>query len=244
MPGRKKKYATINNPNSEAVVSKNFRFADYEQAMERLRHIKETFVNSRKYVDQQGEANIVIWIKGFEVDKDEEKRGYSGNFAKISCERLEDGKFTLIAEKLLTPLENHPQKRRPKKQHPNWGHPVLRSVKKKRIYKTIEDARSEIEVLHTEFPETTIPLTNKLYLMIYDRSTKPPVQKYTLEIHIADEGGYYLTCVPNSFERKELPGVAGKKKEAPVVEGEPTPEEPKAPVGKFTSMVEMRKKKK
>src|SRR5690606_40674454 len=55
------------------------------------------------------------------------------------------------------PLHKHPQRQRPKYTHRDWNHPIMRSVKAGRLYDSYEEVLGELETLHVEFPDVTIP---------------------------------------------------------------------------------------
>lgn len=229
---RQKKVATVRNPTIEAVINGLFRLKDEKQAMERLASLKEYFILSKQQPEDTDRATF-LWIKGYAVTPEEEEKGYLGNFCQFYIAPLEDGHWTILAQKVESDLHYHPQKKRKKQKHPNWGHPVLRSVLKGRVYHTVEAAREELELLHTEYPDVTIPVPNKLFVIIYSKQTKPPVKKYILEIKVAEGGGYIIEHQENTYEgKKELPHLKNAEEEA------------KEPQGYFSSMVALKKKPK
>lgn len=240
-------YATTRHPTIAAVIAGNYRYADIDQAKRQLAILRDHFVLSRHQTEEAGEHGIILWIKGYLITPEEKKDGYTGNYAVIFPVLRPNGKYTLIASKVESELKFHPQRQRPTHKHPNWGHPILRSVKKKRIHDTVEAAQEELARLHEEFPEVTIPLTNKLYLIVYSRQDNPPAQKYVLEVKVGEKGGFYIDATKNEFQGKadiavmpeEQAAMDGRDKKAPVAsdEGKPAP-------GKFASMVELRRKKK
>lgn len=238
MQSSKKRIATAKHPTIEAVLNGMFRFEKAEQAIQRMSAIREFFVISKEQPEH--EAAIRLWIKGFSLTEDEEKEGYIGNFAIIRPRKVGDGKYTLYAEKDTIPLKLHPQKLRPKRKHPDWGHPILRSIRKKTPFASVEEAQALLLKLHEEYPDVSIPVTGKLYIIIYTRTTRPPVQKFVLEIMVADKGGFYIECRENTFEstQKAIAATeAGVAKPAdPAFSGE-------AP-GYFASMVELKRSKK
>lgn len=227
------RYATTRSPMIEAVIGEHFKLKDEPMAVARMETIRNEFITSKQQIENPEYPSIVLWIKGYAVSDDEKKQGYIGNYAVITYKKTDDGKVTLYANKVDSELSYHPQKKRSQTRHPNWGHPILRSIQKGRIYESIDDARGELEQLHEEYPETSIPLTNKLYLMIYSRKgkEKPKVTKFVLEIEIVGEGeGYRITFNENNYEAQR-----------PVVKKEEGPKEP--PKGYFTAMVDLKRKK-
>lgn len=231
-----RRYATVLHPTIGAVLAGTYRFATEEQARQQLQIFREHFVLSKHQGEGEHENNILLWIKGYSLTPAEKENGWTGNYSAVGIVKRSDGKFTLEAKKVESDLKFHPQRQRPKHKHPNWGHPVLRSVKKKRIYATVEAAQTELQLLHEEYPEVTIPLTNKLYLIIYSRQQTPPAQKFVLEVKVDDEGGFYIDSYPNDYK--------GDRKEAVVEEGAPEGEKAGQDAGYFTSMVALKRSRK
>lgn len=232
-----RRYATIMHPTIGAVLAGTYRFANEEQAKQQLQIFRDHFVLSRHQNEESGENGIILWIKGYDVTNDEKKGGYTGNYALVGLKKLADGKHTLVATKLESELKYHPQRQRPKHKHPNWGHPILRSVKKQRIYPTVEAAQKELQMLHEEYPQVTIPLTNKLYLIIYSRQQNPPAQKFVLEIKVGDDGGFFIDAYENDYK-------APKEGAAPVANNETKSQGEEPPGGYFTSMVALKRSRK
>ncbi len=234
-----KAVATVNNPTIEAIVNEFFRLASKEQAIERLETIKEYFIVSKDQEEDQSDPSVRLWIKGYAVTPGQEEKGGLGNFALVKCRQTPRGKWMLYAIREEVEVNKHPQKRRPKQRHPNFGHPLLRMVKKKTVFASVEEARALFQRLHEEFPAISIPCTNKMYIMVYSRQHEGnPVQKYVLHIKVADKGGFIIEVEENTYD--------GAKKK-PVVEMKSAPgtlpkDQPKAAVGKFSSMVQLKKK--
>lgn len=232
-----KRLATEKHPTIEAVINGLFKFEKKEHALSRLNAIKEHFVVSAKLPKEEDENIIKLWIRGFQIDADEEKEGFLGNYALIKIKEV-DKKFSLIAEKQRIALKYHPQRRRPKRKHPDWGHPCMRVIKKGTVFETIEEAQKVLAQLHEEHPLVSIPAVNKLYVILYSKAYNPPIKKFVLEIKTAREGGFFIESKENNYVKKE-PVVNTRSAEKPT---ENTGE--KQDKGYFTSMVELRKSKK
>jgi hypothetical protein len=235
----KKRLATVQDPTLEAIVEGMFRFASESQAVSLMQRLSEQFQIAK---DQDpvklGECpSLTLWIRDYSVSKDEEAKGYKGNFARISVKKVAADKMTLVAEKVSLPINKHPASERPKRRHPNNGHPVIRAAQRNKVYPNIEQLRTELLKLHEEFPETSIPGRDKLHLLIYSRQVKPPIQKVTLKIVPVPEKGYKFELSENiKKEPTPIPKVAqaeaADKPAAPMVDG------------KFTSLVALQRKKK
>lgn len=177
---------------------------------------------------------VIIWLRGYALTPEEEREGFLGNYALVTVKAVQEEKekFTLIATKLAADLKHHPQTKRPKQQHPDWGHPILRGVKRKKLYLDVEHAQAELQALHEEYPDVTIPCTHKLYIIIYDKKLNkvPPVQKWVLTVQPQQDGGYYIVAEENNYQAAPaLPGQQAR--------------EAQEPVGFFTAKIAMKGKK-
>lgn len=228
MTSKKLRYATTHSPEIQAILGKTFRFPDEFAAREKIESLTTRFFRSRHALELSEGKQIVFWIKGFEVTKEEEKQRYVGNYALISARPADDTHWTITASKLPADIKFHPQKKRPKARNPNWTHPIIRAAKRGQAYSTIEKARAELEELHKEYPQTTIPAPPKLYVMIYARneSGKALLEKHVMEV-VPLEIGYKLALYPKQDE---------------VPEHERATADALEPVGKFSQQVALKKK--
>lgn len=235
--GKTRRYATVLHPTIGAVLAGTYRFATEEQARQQLHIFRDHFVLSKHQNEGAHENNILLWIKGYALTPAEKENGWTGNYSAIGIVKRNDGKYTLEGKKVESDLKFHPQRQRPKHKHPNWGHPILRSVKKQRVYASVEAAQAELQLLHEEYPEVTIPLTNKLYLIIYSRQQTPPAQKFVLEVKVDDDGGFYIDSYPNEYkgDRKGM----NEATEVAVAEQQTQQES-----GYFTSMIALKRSRK
>ncbi|MFW0778024.1 MAG: hypothetical protein ACN2B6_09945 [Rickettsiales bacterium] len=216
-------YATIGHPSVAAITEGHFRFASKKQAQEKLAAILSGFILSKK----SKTAKPILWIKGFAITPEEHAEGCLGNFAKLSVTPRDDH-YTVVAEKMAMKLDQHPQRKRPKRQHPDWGHPILRSVKKKRRYDDASEAHEELMRLHQDYPEISIPGEGQLHIIIYEPTAyrKKPIQKYTLKVKPTDDEKFVIQYRKNTYIKKKDPR---KKKETAI--------------GFFTSLVQKKRKK-
>ena len=228
------RYANALHPLVTALVEQRFRFETEKQAIDKMESIKNDYTISRQQEENPPKPCVILWIKDFQVTKDEEGKGYMGNYAFVTTEKMLDGLYTLTAVKLDTELKYHPRRKRQAMPVPNWGHPILRNAKKGKIYRSITAIQDELLQLHLEFPDSTIPGDNKLFLMIYSRGegTTNPVQKYVMKIEPAkgDVPGFILTCEPNNYKPPEQP-----QKKTEISED--------APQGYFTSLLAAKRKR-
>ncbi len=190
-------------------------------------------------------ASVRLWIRGFDLSEEEREKGGRGNFAYIRCVPKDEGKYTLRVEKDPVSVRKHPERNRPKRSHPDWGHPLMRPVKNKTIFDNIDEPREILEKLHEIFPNVSIPLGNKMYVILYSKTygKKNPTRKFVLEIKIADqeEGKFYIEARENDYERKGPPVKRSKTPDEEAKEGKDGDEEVQ---GYFTSLVALKRKPK
>ncbi len=231
MTEKKKPYATIANPTIEAVVNTLYRFSTLEEALERLAQLQGHFVSSTKQLENTAQPTLHLWIKGFGVVPEDKAKGVIGHFAIIAVEQRAE-RWTLTATKLDTPAQNHPQRAQVKRDNPNWGHPVIRGIRKGKAYKTLEEAQSELDLLHTQFPRVSIPNLGKLYIMIYcaDRPPKERMVKHILSLKLQQDATYIIECKENlPKEKRPMPKIPEKPSASP-----------SAPQGYFTAKVALK----
>lgn len=215
MTKRRLTYASVQSPDIQAILARSFRFAERALAEKKIKALEARFFRSKHQPQTEDGHNLILWIRGFEVTEDEQSQRIIGNYALISPKQLPDGAWTLTATKLNAEPGLHPQRQRPKAMNPNWAHPVIKAAQKGKAYKTLASAMAELEKLHQEFPETTIPVPPKLYVMIYTRleDKKVEMQKHVMEVVVLDNGTYRLSLVRNAplqDASAALPEPAGK----------------------------------
>lgn len=229
-----RKYATIHHPTIAALVGGHYRYKEKAQALTRFKNIAEHFVLSREQPQSSKDHPVVVfWIKGFALGEADDAAGFIGHFARMEITTLPNGLFSLSAAKVERELSTHPQKKRPTSKHPNWGHPVMRAIKRAKPYKSIEDAQSELDLLHLEFPEVSIPGPGKLYIIVYEKreGIKRPTHKMAIEIEVRHEGGFVLVARDNE---KKPTAATDQLREAPDENG---------PEGYFAAVEALRKAK-
>lgn len=113
----------------------------------------------------------------------------------------------------------------------------MRLIKKGKKYAQLKDAEKDLNALHEEFPTTTIPLGNKLNIMVYSKNygDEKPTRKHLLEIKSDADGAFYIE-IAEKAEKKTAP----IKATSATTSTTPTSE----PMGKFTSMVQLARAKK
>lgn len=229
---KQKRYATIDNPTISAVVHELYRFKTAQEALDLLGTLKVHFIIAKTQIENPKHPSVILWIKGFGVEEADKAKGVIGNYAVIAVKEIK-GKFALAATKMQGDVKDHPQRAQVKRDNPNWGHPVLRAVRKKKTYPTFEAAQAELSLLHEHFPKVSIPNPGKLYIMIYcaDRPAKQRMVKHTLEIETTPEGQYFIDINENTYTPKpKVPAAL-----APAGE---------TPQGAFTARIALKRNKK
>lgn len=236
MSDKERQYATLENPTIAAIVMGSYSFVDRAKAMERLELTHQHFVTAKKtHKAPDGGPGMLMWIKGYDVTSEEANKGAMGNFAHVYCTKNAKGRHTLVAIKVERQVRYHPMRERPQHNHPDWGHPIMRAIKKGKKFASLEAAQDELNTLHEAFPDATIPNPGKLHVMVYERQTnkQAPMQKYILEIQLEKNGKYQI-------EAKKKEKRAPRKKAPAKTASKPTEETQ----GYFTQMVELKRTKK
>lgn len=228
----KKVLANVKSPVINAVLNRRYVFSSKEHAEAKIDFIQSRFVRSSYGQEDESNPRTIIWVRGYDVTEDEAKSGCIGNYAILYVDETMDGKYTVAAQKVIADAARHPQRKRKKSKHPDWGYWVLRRIKKNWRYDSIDEAYSDLMTLAEDFPEVSIPAQNKLYTIIYRKMPDDslPLFRVVLEVEALKEGGFTITCKENTFKRKE---TKAKKVE----------EEPKEQMGRFTSMVQVKQNK-
>lgn len=244
----KKTLANIKSPIVQAVINEQYRFKTEEDGLKKIAYLKSRFVESKKAREVDGEKTAVIWVKDYELTKEEKESGLLGNFMLISV--LYDKKTKqhyLSAKKLPAEPKFHPKRIRPKQSTADFGHFVLRRIQKNWWYPTIEEANADLALLAADYPDVSIPATNKLYTMIYRKAEKgeQPVKRYVLEVVTHEQGGFTINIKENTYVAKKKPAKKThplQEKLAAAASGEEA--EGEVPQGKFTSMVALKRSRK
>ena len=187
------RYANAKTPDFVPLIE-GTKYEKFDSAAKRLASIRKRYTVSKDN-DPLEKSSLKLWLFNYAVTPEEKKEGFLGNYAIIRIKQLENGKCTLKMKKEPTDLRYHPRRKTEKKRLPNWGHPILRAVKKNRKYNSEKEAGKELKLLMEEYPETAIPMHNGLYLMVFDRTTPPSggkkkntcVRKIILNIESVDD---------------------------------------------------------
>lgn len=187
------------HPKIRAILAKLYKFDSLKEARQKLYTLKEEFVSSSKYDEENPEDRLTLWIRDFNVSQELIQQGYKGNFGKISIVELRD-KYVFKLEKIDIPLKNHPQRKREKQKHPDWGYYILRSYVKKQIgIPILEDARELLSSLYKDYPQVTIKATeDRLYTEVYSKEHDPPFERIIIWIDKDDSSDlFYLRYSEN-----------------------------------------------
>lgn len=249
MSKKTKNFATAAAPVIEAVMEQLLSLASEAQALEWLRVIEDGFVTSKHQLPTKDRRkSVILWVKDYEVSDEEKAKGYLGHFIAVSY-KPKDKRWTLYPTKMLMDLKHHPQRAYKNDQkHPNWGHPILRAIKKSKPYKTLDAANAALNSLHEDFPTASIPTKSKLYLMIFSREDNPakPVQKYVFEIRALPNGHYTIDYRLNDGKKEAQPKTMRKKlpKKTVAQSGVQKDNKTKENKGLFTARESLRRQRK
>lgn len=229
--------ATLKHPTIEAILGGHFRFATKAQAEERLAAVRASFTTAKLPPEVQADPSALkLWIRGYGLTAEAREQGYLGHYAQVRVVQLPEGKWTLEAAVLNIDKKYHPQRRQTGQKFPNWGHPILRDIKKGRRHATLASAQGELQRLHEQFPEVSIPLASKQYIMVYQKPAgdTPAVSKWVLEIVAQETGEFVITYAPNTHVPKPKAPAAEAEKAPPAQES----------MGKFSAQVLLNRSKK
>lgn len=150
----------------DAALSARYRLPNKAEGSAKLKQLARYFSHESLTDD-----TLTLWVRGFALTPEQEKARFMGNFAALRLQPINpDDRWTIAAEKLERPIAAHPQKARLKLHHPNWAHPIMASIRKKKLYDDINDARAALDKLHHEFPTVSIPGPDKLAILVYSKS--------------------------------------------------------------------------
>lgn len=217
---KEKACATVKNAAINAAIKSLYSFDSEEQALARLEKIKNQFVISKQAKTSPNSQAVILWIANYSISKEERELGYKGNYAILSVAKKED-KFTINASKIESDISTHPQLKREKQRHPDWLHPILRGIKKKHLYFSLDEASQALAALHEQYPDISLPSEYQLWLMVYGKvdGEKSPVNKYRFMVRPLPDGTFMIDY------------KLGKKPETKVAE----------PEGYFTNLVKVKR---
>jgi len=192
-----------------------YQFYNREDARKKLGEIRAKYVVSKTEDGEIELDSFKLWIKGFIIGNDPERRKlFRGDYAIFKVIPVTGTrKFTIGWEPVYeNDPHNHPQRPQNKKRHPNWGYPVLRDIEKKREYDTFDQARLEFEKLMLDFPGVyKTHGSNVLRIMIYAKkrdielsegeTDTSPIKKWVLKIEQKENGKYIISAHLNKHQK-------------------------------------------
>jgi hypothetical protein len=232
-------FAHAGQPLIAAMLEGMLRLPSRAAAQERIRRVSRTCIISRRH-SRIREGVVALWIKGYGVSEAEAQEGYLGHYARLTA--VQHGEYwTISAEKMPVALARHPQRRYVAgKVHPNWGHPLLRRIRRHTPYASAEEAQEALMTLHAQYPDASIPARGKLYLMVYGKPPRAedaakagsaPISKYIFTLRALPEGGCLVEYALNLRTPEALPKAARK-------------DAAKKPQGYFATLVKLKRKEK
>ena len=221
------KVATAFHPLLRPLFKPRQRAMREEVARNRLERIRELFITSR---DGRKEDRFKLWIRGQEVGHGERVLGFTGHFYIFQLVQDPDGWRIAIAKE-LQPLDAHPERARPKNVGmPNWGHPVLRSAKKERVFHSLEEANIHVKMLLDEFPKAAKLKHLSVRVRVYSKHPEhgPVLEPIIMKMTPHEDGTCTLSYMPDPRSRisklNEEEGIQGSfTKKVVLAQGKPKP---------------------
>lgn len=258
MSNKEKYYAYFEHETVQAMLHSLFRFQTPMQAQLVSNRFADEVILSPKMSDPRDRTAIFLWVRDLDVTEEQRKLGYVGNFAKISLVKLPNGKWTLSMVRVDVPLNKHPLYVKVARRYPNSGHPVIRAASRNKTWPSMQEAFAQLMKLHEEYPEVSTPGVNKLKIMTYRKAEKgqSPVQRLELSVVKKDEGVYGISIKNQNEEREKISAIRQSADDkmaksaspaaapAAAAAAKPAAKGSKPVEGKFTAMVQKKKKKK
>lgn len=189
---RKPKFISKHNPKIEKIATSKLKFENIDNAREYLKGLAKGHILSEKH-NGLGDDGIVMWIKGFQVTKEEAREGLLGNYAKIFITE-EGGYYYVSLEKLF--IKEHPQRKRGLKAHPDMGNPKIRNLDKNK-YDTFDQAKEVLDEIAQTYPKAVRNQGDRLFVNIFSKTFgSPPIRSHVLDI-ILHNGKYQITIKEN-----------------------------------------------
>jgi len=199
------KYAHVSSFEIKPIINNStgysYLFDNIGYAKKKLKEIRAKYVIST--MSTESDEQVTLWINRYEITPSEKAEGAAGNYARISIKekkRNEKVYYTLICEKVVIHPKYHPQRiRAVKHRHPNWGIPVLRSIKNRsNTYPDKYMATNVLRGFYERYSSVSKPAEafRKLFVTVYSKNamtleSPSPIEKIVLEV-------------------KEVPGKAGE----------------------------------
>jgi len=235
---KKARFASVNDKMMNAVLEGLYTFPTESEAAAFLALLAGRFT-TYKQKDAAASGVFLLWVRGYDITPEDAQAGAKGNIVRLRHEQAETGEWRIVAEKFPLSPNLHPQRRRAKHIHPNWGHPFLRSVEKEHRYASLEQAEADVKAFQQEYPQAVIPGKKVTYVMIYGRpqaDKKQMVTKYLLKLDVDEAGKFLFRMELNTFDDK--PARAMPKAV------EPSPASKDEPVGVFTAKLKLKRRTK
>lgn len=186
-----------------------------EFARRKLNHFSESFATESKKDGQESREHLILWISDYEITPEEKTKGHLGNFAKIAITPTKKGLFRLVMEKVARRVNAHPRRLIPERLHPNAGHPAIRNMQRRKVYRTIEEAREDLADLR-RFPKTSLINPDTCKTVVYSKEYITPERNspvLTWHLHIEEcEGGFRINGHTGPFLDHDSNSSSSKSK--------------------------------
>ncbi len=206
----KKRHANLNDLRIRNILFPNqstrFKYKKRKDAVELLETLKEIYPNTNILEPEElKDDELVLYIYGLKYFKDPERqKKFKGEFVKIKIYfNKNDKAYSFCFDFILT--DKHPYRIRPRKTHPDWGVPELRSLKRK-TFSTRSEIRAIYDKIQAEYQKVSIRKDmDTLFLHVYQKSdTHNNVRKYIFSAEKLEDGSYKVAIKLNSFQANTL----------------------------------------
>jgi serine/threonine protein kinase len=180
------------------------RYPTRDDARHQLKLFRSKYQIPREDLGETDE--LLIWVQGYKVEPDEQRRGLVGNFARLTVTEEADGRFVVSVKKEFRdrhPIRDYRATGKGRVQ-PNWGHPILRKIVSGRSYPNERLAMDDLRALADEYPRVARPNWQRRLLGIIvwepiDRLSGDvrlnPTRQYLFEV-VGHPAGVTIACTP------------------------------------------------
>jgi hypothetical protein len=159
------KVANVTHPLISQLMRRKQRGMREAFARVRFAKLAALFVISRK---GRTPEQFTMWIRGYMVSAKEQEAGYLGHFAVCRLQQQQD-QWRIVLRKEHVPLEQHPERVRAQTNLPNWGYPVMRSIKNQRVFASEWEAKAQLDMLSAAFPKACNVRAEGLSVRVYGK---------------------------------------------------------------------------
>jgi hypothetical protein len=194
------KVATAFHPLLRPLFKPRQRAMREEVARARLNKVGTLFIQAREGRTDNG---FRLWVRGYGLTKKDHEAGLTGHYVIFQLVEESDG-WRIVTNKDIQPIDKHPERARPKGVGmPNWGHPVLRSAKKNRVFWSDIEAKLHVQILVDEFPKAAKTKQSITKVRVYSKHPElgSIVENILLRLEAQADGTWMLSYIPDPASR-------------------------------------------